>query len=356
MAFVSAASRSHWDIAKQKLQCNGSIDASYPSMGSCLSYSRVCFDQSTVISFDPAYNPNNISSLRLPRVDVSKLIYNYAVDYTKPFVAIEFNYEPLPYRPGGLNEATSDLRAPSFDSCIVPVIFFAMWPHNYAEAAAISLSRFDKMWRDGALPNTTLFVQATPGGVRLMPFMQPLLRPLTNLSVMTLAELSARSAVKGKHGHPGRCFQQAYICVYDRPDFGLMYDMLQHTVQWYQERQALPASDVGFDGGNDTLKVLIESRGGTYRSLINAPKLVTACNDFQGFKFSETGPWKRVQCRTTTFGVNTLQALANADAANVLVAVHGAGATNAYAMHEGSALIEIRPLEFGSRHRGWANS
>lgn len=46
--------------------------------------------------------------------------------------------------------------------------------------------------------------------------------------------------------------------------------------------------------------------------------------------------------RTTTFGVNTLQALANADAANVLVAVHGAGATNAYAMHEGSALIEIR--------------
>ncbi|PSC67284.1 hypothetical protein C2E20_9021 [Micractinium conductrix] len=170
-------------------------------------------------------------------------------------VHIEFNYEPLPYRPGGLNEATSDLRAPSFDSCI-----------------------------------------ATPGGVRLMPFMQPLLRPLTNLSVMTLAELSARSAVKGKHGHPGRCFQQAYICVYDRPDFGLMYDMLQHTVQWYQERQALPASDVGFDGGNDTLKVLIESRGGTYRSLINAPKLVTACNDFQGFKFSETGPWKRVQC------------------------------------------------------------
>ena len=33
------------DSAEQKLQCNGSIDASYPSMGSCLSYSRVCFDQ-----------------------------------------------------------------------------------------------------------------------------------------------------------------------------------------------------------------------------------------------------------------------------------------------------------------------
>ena len=39
----------------------------------------------------------------------------------------------------------------------------------------------------------------------------------------------------------------------------------------------------------------------------------------------------------------------------MLVTVHGSGSNNALLMEEGSALIEVRPYDFGTRAHGWAN-
>lgn len=47
--------------------------------------------------------------------------------------------------------------------------------------------------------------------------------------------------------------------------------------------------------------------------------------------------------------------VAAARSANVLVTVHGSGSNNALLMEEGSALIEVRPYDFGTRAHGWAN-
>lgn len=68
-----------------------------------------------------------------------------------------------------------------------------MWRHALATSACTAARAFKD---DNA--GTCLPYPPGGAGVRLMPFMQPLLRPLTNLSVMTLAEVCVLAGWAGQ--------------------------------------------------------------------------------------------------------------------------------------------------------------
>ena len=48
--------------------------------------------------------------------------------------------------------------------------------------------------------------------------------------------------------------------------------------------------------------------------------------------------------------------IAAARSASVLVTVHGSGSNNLMLMEPGSALVEVRPLQFGTHLHEWANA
>lgn len=67
---------------------------------------------------------------------------------------------------------------------------------------------------------------------------------------------------------------------------------------WYQQKGLLPDNPAGFpareEGGVRPIRVLIESRQGPVRNLINVDELVHKCNDLGG-------PWA---CRSYKTGSN----------------------------------------------------
>jgi capsular polysaccharide biosynthesis protein len=48
--------------------------------------------------------------------------------------------------------------------------------------------------------------------------------------------------------------------------------------------------------------------------------------------------------------------IAAARSAQVLVSIHGSGSNNVLFMEEGSAIIEVRPYQFGTYAHEWANA
>ncbi|KAL4427722.1 hypothetical protein ABPG75_001811 [Micractinium tetrahymenae] len=174
---------------------------------------------------------------------------------------------------------------------------------------------------------------------------------------MTFAELSQRSPPAG---HPGRCFQTAYLCAFkDAGWMAGMWEAMQAVHAYWAP--SLPPPEAQFDAGDEVLKVLIEHRTGEIRNLLNWRELVEQCNALLPGEWGldPGSPVKRVQCRATTFlgdSLDDLKAnLANVRAADALVTVHGSGCANWLSMRRGSALLELRPFEFGSQLRHWAD-
>ncbi|KAL4427683.1 hypothetical protein ABPG75_001772 [Micractinium tetrahymenae] len=133
-----------------------------------------------------------------------------------------------------------------------------------------------------------------------------------------------------------------------------MYDAMQAVLRFWRPELPLPAYEP-FDSGANVLKVVIEHRTTNIRNIINWEELVQRCNEHRDWGLPPDTPIRRVQCRAATFGLDVLANLAAVGQADVLVAVHGAGIANWLAMPEGSALVEIRPFDFGSADRQWAD-
>lgn len=64
-------------------RCAGPLDVAHPIVqvdGAplCQQYRQVCFDQQTVVSFDPAHSPGNSTSEPIPRVPIEEMDYAWA--------------------------------------------------------------------------------------------------------------------------------------------------------------------------------------------------------------------------------------------------------------------------------------
>lgn len=73
-------------------------------------------------------------------------------------------------RPNTSEEACPDLRAepPTFDTCTVPLVIWARWPYNLAEAFGVVYSRLLGSVDSGDIAETGVVqpVLATPHGLR----------------------------------------------------------------------------------------------------------------------------------------------------------------------------------------------
>ncbi|GIL63223.1 hypothetical protein Vafri_17349 [Volvox africanus] len=113
--------------------------------------------------------------------------------------------------------------------------------------------------------------------------------------------------------------------------------------------------------GSSMLRVLIESRQGPVRNIKNLDALLDACKAMNRRGFT-AGSFDQLACAATSFSqpdgsVDKNRFLTNVAAvrsAHVLVVLHGAGATNSWFMRQNSsALVELRPCQFGTRFAPW---
>ncbi|KAL4422285.1 hypothetical protein ABPG75_008482 [Micractinium tetrahymenae] len=153
---------------------------------------RVCFDESAVVSFDPAHSPSNASSKPLPRLYLGASptfgqSSRGSSSNSDVLPTSWLNYAPLEFRPAGLLEGS-------------------MWVHNYAECFMRLPSRIWRLQRDGAMSDRT-----QPVGERVPDFAQALLQPFTPQKVVSFAEFSQRLAPEEQRE---RCFELAYLCVF----------------------------------------------------------------------------------------------------------------------------------------------
>ncbi|EFN56638.1 hypothetical protein CHLNCDRAFT_144434 [Chlorella variabilis] len=385
-------------MKSKRQRCGGPLGLDHPALNSttteCQAYRRVCFDQGSVISFDEAHSPANRTSVPIPRLNITHLVYNWAGlegnnDRLRRSLS---SYEPLAYRFGsGALEASPDLRQPLFSNCTVPVVMWTNWIHNFAEAFSHVAARVWALQDGGAMSRAATLVVGTPAGERLPDFLPTLLRPFTphpfsqrcgtsggeeepspgaaagrpasSSSAAAGGPANSSSAAAGgpASSGAGRCFQTAYLCAflygYYQADYGAAQAIFSH----YQlQLPPLPA-EARFQGGPEVLKVLINRRHGPVRNLLNSAALVQACNDpaaWRGLAGAQGrgSPIRRVQCREAGLGGDGLANMAAVRAADVLVCLHGAACTNWLFMSKGSALLEIRPYQFGSLARFWADA
>ncbi|PRW56188.1 raffinose synthase [Chlorella sorokiniana] len=329
----------------------------------CIEYREVCFDQQAIVSFDPTHSPGNLSARPIPQLNIAALTYVWSgqqgVNGDVSNYASQL-YAPLAYRPASTLEASPDLRQPHFSNCSVPLVMWGLWSaHNFFEFFVRTPARVWALQQAGALSKRTTLVVGSPGGERLPPYAPILLKPLTPYEVVSFAEFSQRNPPAGAphttaEGAGQRCFERAYLCAwqagYGAGTWGAAAAILQHYLA-----QGLPANPLGFDSGPDVLKVLIESRQGPVRNILNAQQLVDDCNRLSGsWLLDPASLIKRIQCRFISYGSDPVHDMLATASADVLVAVHGAGCTNWFFMAPGSALLEIRPYMFGSH--GWADA
>jgi uncharacterized membrane protein YgcG len=101
---------------------------------------------------------------------------------------------------------------------------------------------------------------------------------------------------------------------------------------------AAAAAAAGSGSTTPRLEVIFIKREGG-RRIVNLPRLLSACRS----RLARCG----VRCRGYTFGKRSVaEDAAEVASADVLVGTHGAGLANAFFMHRGSAVVEIRPYGF----------
>ncbi|KAL4427723.1 hypothetical protein ABPG75_001812 [Micractinium tetrahymenae] len=169
---ASSASSSQQSIGPEwEQQCGGPLDVAHPIVEAdggplCRAYRQVCFDQQTVISFDPGHSPGNATSEPIPTVPIEEIDYAWAgtSENGDRFHNSLFKYAPLVFRPAAALEPSPDLQQPSFSACTVPVVMWSMWTHVFEELLSHSVARVWGLQGDGAMSKASLLVVGTPAG------------------------------------------------------------------------------------------------------------------------------------------------------------------------------------------------
>ncbi|GFR42899.1 hypothetical protein Agub_g3893 [Astrephomene gubernaculifera] len=319
----------------------------------------------------------------------------------------------IPIRAASRLEATSQLQQPVFSSCTLPVILETDWPYNMGEVFAQLAAIADVYFRQKKmLDDSATIVVSTPLGLASTSYHHVLLSPYSRYPPVSFDELSQR-AEEGRRvgwsaeGHHVRCFEKAVLCKLHGFPQNLLptsQSVLRHIAPHIpKDPLGFGAASTAAAGGSTagpattptatsaavaalaapaggivelpgdaalaadgTLRVLLEARSGQGRTIRNLAQLVEACEvaNARGF---HAGSFSRLSCKVLNTadtpslnGVDRFYATVGAvRSAHVLVAVHGAGAANCFFLRPDNgltALLEIRPCRFGSKHCGWPDA
>eukprot|EP00195_Chlamydomonas_chlamydogama_P011591 CAMPEP_0202908738 /NCGR_PEP_ID=MMETSP1392-20130828/47081_1 /ASSEMBLY_ACC=CAM_ASM_000868 /TAXON_ID=225041 /ORGANISM="Chlamydomonas chlamydogama, Strain SAG 11-48b" /LENGTH=341 /DNA_ID=CAMNT_0049598211 /DNA_START=22 /DNA_END=1044 /DNA_ORIENTATION=- len=245
-------------------------------------FKDTCIDQGTFIVHDKALIQRNPLG-SLPSLDVNKVAYHFR--HHNPWS--ENNKDPVYGSAVFVQQPT--VRAPTakewqahtyFSNCTLPLIFYQNWPHNLGEFFQRAPNTMFHNIKWGFNGRNLSLVLAMPASLPVPPFNKLLLAPFTQYEVTSLASFSSRAPPNTPsratwEGTHVRCFSRLVVCVLLGGRYPDMYDTAQAVYRHYR-KQLPPASPDGgplFKGGNDTLKVLLEIRGGGMREVLNAEQL-----------------------------------------------------------------------------------
>ncbi|GIL67099.1 hypothetical protein Vafri_20541, partial [Volvox africanus] len=380
----------------------------------------VSFDPSYSTSYDLA---TNRSELRQPLPYLPTWTSSWNIPGVLNTDAIVGNQEAyvLTLRPASRLDAALNLQhpqqqqqqqGPAFSRCTVPAVLLTDWPFNFGEFFANGASTADLLFRKlKMLPERDVTLAlALPAGLSLMTFHQALLGHLSVRPVTTLERIAAEAevaAVRGGGPHassasswshdgvPRACFERVLVCKlqgthqssplataatvaahlnnaanggplpYDPLGFGAVAGVTPEVAvsDVSGVGQRLPSASLLSDQ-DSTLRVAVEVRRGGVRTIRNLHQVVNECNNME---WKEVGGFDRVSCRPlVTYdtpqqsGTDRFRAtVAAVRSVHVLVAVHGAGATNGFFLRPhgdtSAALLEVRPCGFGSIFPWWVD-
>ncbi|CAL5229802.1 g13197 [Coccomyxa viridis] len=343
----------------------------------CYVLPRTCLDQGSVVVFADEFNPTKPDHISVPSFDMRNIMYNFPSSQGNGDAlgtdAVRIPFPGITIRPGTYLD--THLSSQQFSRCTVPVVMITNWLTTYGEVI-VRIPPRAFAWREaGAVGGNVTFVVATPGGMGLPAFYGPMLAPVTDLDVTSLADFSVRRVLGAPSGATNeglarQCFDKVVLCKIAGSQFGNMYEVGQATYAHY-ELEGLPKDPAGFlspiqDRGSALgvssflaehspaprqLRVLIEQRSGDVRNMLQLEELLSRCNQSQP---PDSG--LDLSCRQFTFTGDLKRNIAAARSANVLVTIHGSGSNNALFMEEESTLIELRPYQFGTKASEWANA
>ncbi|GIL72502.1 hypothetical protein Vretifemale_2863 [Volvox reticuliferus] len=286
----------------------------------------------------------------------------------------------VPIRPATRMEASPHLQRPVFSVCTLPVIMTTDWPYNMWEVFAQLASIADVYFRQkGMIDKLATLVLATPDDLGTTAFHHVLLSPYSKYPIISFGELSSRPfrdqrVQWSREGYHVSCFDQAVLCKLHGFPQGVMptvQTILDQISPYLPEDpmefgRSAPGTDSVPVSSDTTLRVLVEARAGPARNIKNLAEIMDACEEANRRGF-HAGVFQRVSCKVLNTGdTPTLHGperfyttVASVRSAHVLVAVHGAGATNCFFMEAengGTALLEIRPCGFGTKYCGWPDA
>ncbi|KAL4436863.1 hypothetical protein ABPG75_004002 [Micractinium tetrahymenae] len=315
-----------------------------------------------------------------------------------------FTPAPIRVRPASADpgrEGAAYLRQPIFSRCTVPVVWYSMWPTNFAHMFRDNAAKLWGVLRRTPWARHLKLALVTAEELALPGFSLDIFQPMLQLRVESWADFSARLPSRqlpdGSHvplgwpesggsaasrlplsweGGAQRCFEQLFVChrglnITSWPLHGLG----QHLVQRHrQQGQGLPpqsprssgssgssgssnrdsstggsSSSSQGSGSERVLRVVFLKRSSPDRQLLDTAELLERCSGWRG----STAAGQRLLVRCSEVAVTNLaQGIAVAQEADVLVSMHGANLANGWLLWPGSAVIELQSCGFdaGAAH------
>eukprot|EP00884_Botryococcus_braunii_P002398 jgi/Botrbrau1/12159/Bobra.0186s0070.1 len=306
-----------------------------PKSHICEQYTEVCVDQQTFVLHDPKYS-NMYNGTNLPEFNLSGIKpcdgemqsewqpwKDGAERYYRPQLT---THGPVRFRPPIFGDAD-----PVFSFCTLPIVLHKGHVGNFNHFVRSVIPHVHAWASNGAINGSVTFVLDTIYGSGVPQHVRDVMRPYTRNDVASLADFSSRlpSTTPSPYTAEGT-----------------------HT----RGRNLIPANPVNFSakptstprfGPKPKVRVLIEERQGTVRTISNLRQLLDDCNS--------EGNW---ECRPYSFGSDFVSGpdacrdLGALHSADVVVFMHGAGCANMAFMRSGTAAVELMAMNFVQAYRG----
>lgn len=262
----------------------------------------------------------------------------------------QVQHTPVQVRFAAAHEADA---APSFQSCVTPVVTWSTWIFNLAETFLRLPTNVRRLHKAQAF-SAPVYVPVTPLKLPLEAFHEWMLAPWSKNTSRTVSlfEFSAvRHAHQGAASDDGAEQEACYATVVLLKVTGGGYPDLPPTADDIKAHLApavptqSPWKSVA-DNSSTVTRIVFETRpNAAMRQFRNLTAALEACEKDARF-----------ECKTRAFGstpAGVLTDIALMQDAHVLVAYHGAGEMNSLWMRHGRAILEIRGAGFGSTHGWW---
>ncbi|GLC56550.1 hypothetical protein PLESTB_001119400 [Pleodorina starrii] len=354
--------------------------------GYCSVFNTACMDHgSRIVIHDEKYQIDNVRRENTPSLPV--VLWNMPIRLNA-FPDALGGWQPgfnVHVRPASKMEPTPPLRHPSWSNCTLPVVLLVDYPYNYKLFVIKALTQIDQMFRVRSLApgKDATLVLATPAGLALEPYHAVLLSPYSRRPLVTMSELGRR----GMEGTPAdwsgegvrvHCFSQLLACKLDQQD-GTAPQAAASAVLSHLG-PSVPADPLGFGSAATdphVLRVVVEERTASWRSIRNVRDILRACEEADARGFA-AGPFTRIVCKalpapydssppatgtvdpSSPGAVAFRSALGAVSSAHLFVAAAGSSGAHAFFMNPdpargGAGLVEVRPCGWGTEHAGRAD-